>query len=1472
MLSCYYLMLRAYTGQDDIVIGSPIANRHYRQIEHLIGYFVNTLALRVNFADDFIDATASESPNRTLKNFIKDVGSRVLEAQLHQDLPFEKLVEELNVPHDTSRHPIFQVMFSLNSFESEERDNKKSNQSSQENIITPYMREGEESGNIAKFDLETYIDEGINNGVLKGGFIYRTSLYKKDTIQGFIASYNEILSQVAEALSDEVTKESFKIEDLTYLNKEEKNLILTKWNSTEVPFPQKKTIHQLFENQVEKMPDRIAACDNHLSITYDELNKKANQLARYLKQKGVCIDDPVVVAMDRSIDLLITILAISKAGGVYVPTDLHAPADRNIYICQNAQARIVIAKARLEWLEGVNSEIILLNKIQGDVSKKDSGNLSIHIHSLNLSYIIFTSGSTGLPKGVMVSHEGMINHLFCKIRDLSVDDSDVVAQTATQIFDISIWQLLMSVATGGRVVIFPEEIIRDPKQFIEMVIREKITILELVPEYAYSVALYIQSSDQNIFKCLKHLLITGEALKKEVCQEIFNIRNDVSIVNAYGPTECSDDVTHYHYNLSHHKNNNFPIIPIGYVLQNLQLYILNSNLVPVPRGAAGELYVGGVGLARGYLSKPGLTAETFIANPFSDKPGERLYKTGDLVRYLPDGNIDFIGRVDHQVKIRGFRIELGEIESTISSIDGVKQAIVLAREDEPGQKKLVAYVVPNYLSLIDGDTQQQNFITNIRQGCSQALPDYMSPSQIMILTEMPLTPNGKIDRKALPKPEEREGLETYQAPEGLIENSLASIWKELLQVERVGRGDNFFHLGGHSLIATRLISKIRQAESIEVPLRAVFEHPVLCDFAHVIEQKYQSAGILPPITKIEHKGLVPLSFAQQRLWFIEQLLEEKTKSLYNMQTCIRIRGSLNIEALEQTLSYLVNRHETLRTKIIMKGEHAFQCILPSFKFELVKKNTTEENVYEDIKEIISTPFNLEETLFKGQLLKINNLDYVLVLTFHHMISDGWSIGVFNREFSHCYKAFAREEDPNLPELKIQYADYSMWQREWFKGEVLQKQLDYWTHQLSDLPSIDLSFKTREEDNNYNADEYLYKISKATLEQLKNLCHQEEVTLFMLLLAAFQGLLSKYVNQQDIAIGTPIANRRANETEGLIGFFVNTLVIRSSLDANNTFSEFLQHAKQTILNGYEHQDIPFEQLVDVLNVDRDLRKHSLFQIFFVLQNNEMTDIELHNLDVSNIMYTNIKKSIFDLALNIAETKDGLYVNFEYSRHLFDKKYIQEIAEKYNRYIEAIVADPDTLMSNISILDNTELAQLAIFNNTDAAYPRQKTIHRLFEEEAEKAPDKIALIYENKQLSYGTLNNLSNQLSHLLHKEGIKLDNCVGISAPRGLELVIGMLATLKAGGAYVPLDPEYPEDRLQYMLEDAGVDVLLTVRKFGHLYQNFKGKIIYLDDCGCAEDLRQTLVLQFRLRPLPMSFIPQGAQASLRESHVLRMHL
>ncbi len=1427
MLTCYYLMLRVYAGQDDIVIGSPVANRHYRQVEHLIGLFVNTLALRINLEDGLLGFHSKGK----LKDFITHIGSEVLEAQLHQDLPFEKLVEELNIPKDTSRHPIFQVMFSVNSFRDSERDKSETSCSTEESAFSPHPIENEDIGNIAKFDLETFIDDKSNTSELKGGFIYRISLYKEETIKRFINTYKEILLQVAEALSDEVSKDNFKIEDLTYLTQQETDLILTQWNSTEVSYPEDKAIHKLFEEQAKKAPDKLALTYKDQHLSYGALNDRANQLSNVLRKEGIKLDSRVGISIPRGLEFVTGMLATLKAGGAYVPLDPEYPEDRLTYMLEDAGIEVLLTIRELSHLyDGYKGKIIYLDV--ADYQQESTSNLDLAIPSEALAYVIYTSGSTGNPKGVGVVHHALINVVLSsgEKTGLLSEDMRLYAVTSTS-FDVSGLDYYLPLLSGGLVCISSIEEAKSDERSRHIITRHQVNCIQGTPSY------WTLLTDKAFkpFGNLK-LLSAGEPLTKQLYDKLSGV---FEVHDLYGPTESTVYVTH------HSVKDEVDIGSIGTPLYNTQIYILDHHLNQVPIGAIGEIYIGGVGLARGYINRPGLTAEKFIANPFGQRGGERLYKTGDLGRFLPNGHIEFLGRADHQVKLRGFRIELGEIENKISSVRGVKKVVVLIREDEPDQKRLVAYVVPESPTLLaEGEeSKQQEFFTLIRKECSKSLPDYMSPSQIMMLAELPLTPNGKIDRKALPKPDEREGLESYQAPEGKIENSIASIWKELLNLERVGRGDNFFYLGGHSLIATRLISKIRQNESIEVPLRAVFEHPVLSDLAHVIEQQYQSVGVLPSITKKEHKGLVPLSFAQQRLWFIEQLLEEKTKSLYNMQTCIKIKGSLDVEALECALTYLVERHETLRTKIVIDGEHAFQLIIPPFKFELSKRDTSEDRVNEEIREIVSIPFNLEDTLFRGELLKIDNSDYVLVLTFHHIISDGWSIGVFNRELSHCYNAFARGKKPNLAPLKIQYTDYTLWQRDWFKGEVLQKQLDYWTDQLSDLPSVDLSFKAREEDNNYDADEYLFKISKPTLDQLNSLCHQEDVTLFMLLLAAFQGLLSKYINQQDVAIGTPIANRRANETEDLIGFFVNTLVVRSSVDANITFKDFLHKAKQTILNDYEHQDIPFEQLVDVLNVDRDLKKHSLFQIFFVLQNNEMTDIVFDNLDVENLIYTNIKKSIFDLALNITETDDGLYVNFEYSRHLFDKQYIQDIANKYNRYIEAILANPDTLMSNISILNKGELAQLTKLNFTSAPYPRTQMIHQLFEVTAEKSPDKIALTHENQQLSYGALNTLSNQLSHLLHKDGIKLDDRVGISAPRGLELVIGMLATLKAGAAYVPLDPEYPEDRLHYMLEDAGVDVLLTVRKFGHLYQNFKAKIIYIDDCGYTDEPKTNLDLE-----------------------------
>ena len=856
----------------------------------------------------------------------------------------------------------------------------------------------------------------------------------------------------------------------------------------------------------------------------------------------------------------------------------------------------------------------------------------------------------------------------------------------------------------------------------------------------------------------------------------------------------------------------------------------------------GEIYIGGVGLARGYLNRAGLTAEKFIPNPFVEgsEKGTRLYRTGDLGRYLEDGNIEFLGRIDHQVKIRGFRIELGEIESTIQGVEGIKQCVVLAREDIENQKRLVGYVV---LEENKDEESETKLISKCREVCKGKLPDYMQPSQIVVLDRLPLTPNGKIDRKALPRPEGREGLDEYEEPIGPLEGQLARIWKEILKIEKIGRNDNFFNLGGHSLLATQLISRIRSNLKAETPLKAIFEYPVLKDLARVIEKEYFAKGLLPPIYPTKEK-LIPLSFAQQRLWFLEQLLP--SLGLYHIPMALRLSKDLNKEILIKSLDTIVRRHEILRTKIVTMDGVAHQEILTinfnlkeeqvEVEREIDKVNELEGTILERIKEETTKPFNFnDEVLFRGLLLEISDKkqkeakEYILILTFHHIISDGWSNVIFNRELSECYDSYLKGQKPQLKELAVQYKDYSIWQRSWLQGEILDKQLSYWKEQLYEVSTLSLPGKQRPKEQSYRGKYQERYLSKETMDKLNQLARERKVTLFMVLLAAFKGMLSRICNQSDIVVGTPIANRRIAEIEQLIGFFVNTLVLRTDCSNNPTFEELIKRVEKVSLEAYEHQDVPFEQLVDHLNIARDLSRQPLFQIMFVLQNMGKKDKESDKLKLGDLKLdyigTKERLSKFDLTLSAVESEKGLYLGYEYATDLFAEKDIERLHDYYIRFIETTLANPSIPISEIPILRQEEQTQLARWNDTNHEYPKDKCVHELFEEVVKRDKDRIAVVYEDRQLTYEILNKKANQLGHYLRSEKNRVvpETLVGISVPRGLELIIGLLGILKSGGAYVPLDPEYPKDRLKYMLEDAGIKILLTTTELKEQFKGYQGK-------------------------------------------------
>ena len=871
-------------------------------------------------------------------------------------------------------------------------------------------------------------------------------------------------------------------------------------------------------------------------------------------------------------------------------------------------------------------------------------------------------------------------------------------------------------------------------------------------------------------------------------------------------------------------------ISIGRPIANTQVYILDKHLHPVPIGVPGELHIGGVGLARGYLNRADLTQEKFIPNPFSDRPGSRLYKTGDLARYLPDGKVEFLGRIDNQVKIRGFRIELGEIEATVSQHPEVKEAAVIAREDVPGDKRLVAYIVPE----TKAPTKSE-----LRSFLKQKLPDYMVPSAFVTLESLPLTPNGKVDRRGLPAPDISAASETtFVAPKTPIEELLAAIWSQVLGIEKIGIHDNFFELGGHSLKATQVISGIRETFGVELPLRQLFSQSTIAELAEAIDATIQTSGTVEAdlIKPRKTDAVLTLSFAQERLWFLDKL--EGESATYNIPSAWQLEGTLSIGALEAAVNEIIRRHEILRTTFTTDNGIPTQVIAETLEIKIPlidRSQIPDPEKYQSVQRCVSEeaqrPFNLAtDALVRVKLWRLSSESHVLTITIHHIVFDGWSMGVFWQELSTLYKAFYLGENSSLPELPIQYADYALWQREWLKGNVLETQLNYWQQQLKDAPPLlELPYdRPRPSVQTFRGATEAFQFDKELTEQLHNLSQRSGCTLFMTLLAAWSSLLYRYSGQSDILVGSPIANRNRPEIEPLIGFFVNTLVMRTQFQENQSFADVLNSVRRTALDAYANQDIPFEQLVSELQPKRSLSYNPLFQVMFVLQNAKMEPIEFpgvtsHQLERENTV------AKFDLTLFVEETESGLIGSWKYNSDLFAPSTIRRWIGHFQVLLESIVANPQQQVSQLPLLTESERHQLLIeWNDTATDYPQDKCVHQLFEEQVERTPDAVAVVFEEQQLTYDQLNSRANQLAHYLRDLGVGPEVLVGICVERSLEMVVGLLGILKSGGAYVPLDPNYPQERLTYILEDSAVSVLLTQSKLVEQLPKTEAQAVCLD--------------------------------------------
>ncbi|MEH2239777.1 amino acid adenylation domain-containing protein [Nostoc sp.] len=1369
LLTAFTLLLSRYSGQEDIVVGSAIANRNRRETESLIGFFVNTLALRTNLQG-----------NSTFLELLERVKQVTLDAYDHQDLPFEKLVDELGLERSLSHHPLFQVAFSLQN---------ETQQQLETNGLTLTRFTWENTTTL--FDLSLIFRETPQG--LTGEWEYATDLFAAKTIQRMAGHFAVLLQGI-------VDNPQQRIYTLPLITEDERQQLQI-WNQTQVVYPLNQTLVELFETQVAKNPDNLALVFESQSLTYQQFNQKANQVAHYLIQNHQIKPDTLIgICVERSLEMIIGVLGILKAGAAYVPIDPNYPKDRIEFMLEDSGTSVLLTQSHLKEqlpLNKLKHQIICLDRETFNSALTDNPNPQSKPD--NLAYIIYTSGSTGRPKGVMIEHRAIVNLALAWAETFEVKNHSRWLQFGSFSFDLSIGEIATALSTGACLYLAKKETLLPSQTLVDLLRDRKISHFTLPPS-ALSVLPQASLPD------LQAVIVGGEACAAELVAQWGTKRR---FFNCYGPTESTVIASISSCELNGKKPS------IGQPLSNIRIYILDAHHQPLPPGITGELCIAGVGLARGYLNRPDLTAEKFIEVELFGKT-ERIYKTGDLARWGFDGNLEYLGRIDAQVKLRGFRIELGEIESLLLQHTLVKEAVVILSETD-NNPRLVAYLTAAEKSV--------NLGGKLKDYLKIRLPNYMVPSQIMVLDQLPLTSNGKLDRRALPTPDTATST-NFEMPVTPTEELLASLWQTLLKAKSVGRQDNFFELGGHSLLATQLVARIRDIFRVEMPVRKVFEQSVLSELATEID-KAAGAIALPPITPQPENTPKTLSFAQSRLWFLAQLEGTGTSATYNMSTALQLDGKLNIEGLRASFDYLLERHAILRTYFpALEGEAQVVGqnpedieVLAIADFRELDPQTQAETIQRLADTHAQEPFDLNTgPLFKAKLLQLSEQKNVLLINMHHIISDGWSMGVFKREWEQAYSAFAAGYAPNLSPLPIQYSDYAAWQRSWLQGEILENQENYWKQQLGDAPRL-LDLPTdhpRPAQQSYQGGREEYRLSNELTQRLKAISQQQGVSLFMTLLTAFSILLSRYSRQEDLCIGSAIANRTHSYTEGLIGFFVNTLVLRSKVKPEIGFSELLQQTRQTCLDAYSHQDIPFEYLVEQLQPERSLSHNPLFQVMMVLQNTQEAgkNVSLPGLDIQYLEQS-LPFAKFDLTLDFCERGDQLHCMWEYATDLFEAETIQRMAGHFEVLLEAIAKNPQQPISNLPLMTTAEIQQLRTWNQTNIDYSQDQTLTTLFEQQVAKTPDNIAVVFEDCSLSYQELNQKANQLAHYLlelKREQQLPDNpLIAICVERSLSMLIGIFGILKAGGAYVPIDPSYPRDRIHLILEDSNTEALLTTK-------------------------------------------------------------
>ena len=1350
VLAAFEVLLHRYSSAEDIVLGTPIAARTPEELAPLIGLILNMVGLRCDLSGD-----------PTFSQLLRRTRDMVLDATSNGDVPLELLMKHLKVQRDPSRNPIFQAVLQVL---------PASNQRIGDLDVSSFYFDLK----FAQFDLTLHLYEQAAG--YQGRFDYCTDLFERETIERLSRNFVQLLRAIAIDADGHVSR-------LPILANTERQQLLDGWNQTTIQYPPVCCVHERVEAQARLRPDALAVASDFHQLTYRELNERAERLAARLQKHGVHANSLVAVYLERSVEMIVALLAVWKAGGAYVPIDQEYPPERVRFMLDDTKAVVVLTQPSLNAaLPATNAQVL-------DISFDEGGAVAQRLPSApaQLAYVIYTSGSTGRPKGVPITHASLFNLICWHQQAYAVTVADRATQIAGPAFDASVWEIWPYLAAGASVHI-PDDARRlSAERLVHWLSEQQIT-LSFLPTPLAEAALRESWPETT---ALRVLLTGGDRLTHRPTRKL-----PFRLVNHYGPTENTVVSTCAEV----HEGDSKTAPSIGRPLPNTQVYVVDQQLQPVPIGVPGELLVGGVQLTSGYWNRPKLTAEKFITNPFH---AGRVYKTGDLVRWLPDGNLEYLGRTDHQVKIRGFRIELGEVESVLRRHSAVREAIALVREDTPGDRRLVAYIVAH--------NRPDNLIDELRTFLGASLPQYMIPAAFVFLDSLPLTPNGKIDREKLPAPE-RSHRGRYLPPGTPTQEMLASIFSDVLGLERVGAEDNFFELGGNSLLAMRVVSRVRQALGVELPLRDLFVAPTVSQTATRIEA-LRPALTGPPLQPSAERGPAELSFSQQRLWFLERM--ERGSATYNIPAALELRGPLDASVLERALKALINRHESLRTRFAQSDGQPFQVVLQPGPWTLPVidlSGAPPEQLWKLLRTEAAPGFDLARgTLFRAHLYRLAQDRHVLLLTMHHIISDGWSMGILIHELATLYEAFSRGETPALAELRIQYRDFARWQRNWLKGQAVEGLLSYWRTRLAGAPQVlELpADRPRPAVESHRGALYSFTLPMDLANALRGFARREGATLFMSLLSGFTLVLSRYSGQRDLLVGTPVAGRNRTEIENLVGFFVNTLVLRTDLSGNPSATKFLRHIREVCLDAFAHQDLPFERLVEEMRPARDLSRSPLIQVMFALQNAPLQPLSLPKLS-QKALTLDLGVSRFDLTLQMQETDEGISGCFEYATDLFDESTIARMANHLKTLLGAMCAKPEENVWNLPLLTEPERQQvLDRWNTTAAQYPAARCTHELVEEQVQMRPDALAVASGSRQLTYKELDECAERLAARLRKHRVRANSLVAIYLERSIEMIVALLAVWKAGGAYVPIDQEYPTERVRFMLEDTNAVVVLT---------------------------------------------------------------